>query len=694
MTDDLYLLYLLGIPASSDKPNPPAQASIPDDILPFVQRPARPASKPNPTAQASIPDDILPFVEQPQQSRVPGLPDLPQDIEQPETTAHDLEFAWSSEQPYMSLNAAELSYYTSAQEDDLVRQVAISLQHEKFILDYLEDPIEYLKIFATYTWDEESDEAAEEFIQWYVARFRADLEQQREIERSTGVLSEIEYWTRDFTNDKRERLVAIDLDTGETVFLRYGDEDSVTVQDLQKKLAEGRNVVLLHNHPNNTAASLADLAAADWLDTEYMIVVNPDGTQHRYTRRGGTLVELVPTRNPGFVAPVDPRETAAAERALWLQTLSEIGNPAEMVMEQGEAEDRIHTPAGLTVEQVYLLFDADIEAGRVPRHNTDFSEKTFEQKLSAWENKWTADPTSWIDYDAIRKRLPIITDATERWNHPALGMSDDEMAALLIANLHREAHYRRQNPTVYKMSPGEFFLNLGDRAIIYFKNQAVILARVLTDGDPSVGPANLRIRVANEMLGARVIPMPDGEQRDFYDMGRLDSLEKEWQNLNDSERRKFLGDDAKAIELMAANIYRGVERLYQQYLKDHDLLEQYLQHQSLLAQGVVEQYRQQGDFPQQVLEQQQYLQQYLQQDKFRATMFNLSAWSSQGIVESDKLNMDDHDDHDETYNAINHARETVPFVSGILGNNAFGLSPDQDGFSMFNEDDLHAYLRD
>lgn len=44
--------------------------------------------------------------------------------------------------------------------------------------------------------------------------------------------------------------------------------------------------------------------------------------------------------------------------------------------------------------------------------------------------------------------------------------------------------------------------------------------------------------------------------------------------------------------------------------------------------------------------------------------------------------------------AIEHAYETVPSISGILGNSAFGLSPSEDGFIMFNEDDLLAYLRD
>ena len=46
-----------------------------------------------------------------------------------------------------------------------------------------------------------------------------------------------------------------------SLFVRYGNEDSVTVQDEQKELVEDRYVALLHHHPNNSAASLADLDA-------------------------------------------------------------------------------------------------------------------------------------------------------------------------------------------------------------------------------------------------------------------------------------------------------------------------------------------------------------------------------------------------------------------------------------------------
>ena len=271
----------------------------------------------------------------------PSLPDISPDSEEPEISASDSESLWSSEQPHLGMNAAELSYYTTAQQDEFVKEVAISLQHEKLILAYLENPIEYLKSFPRYGWDEESDKAAEEFIQWYVDRFRPELERQRDIDWLGGVESDIEYWIRDVANDERESVIVYDLDADEILFIRFGDKDSVTMQKLHQKLAEGRNIVVIHNHPKNTGASLADLDAAAWLDAELMYIVNPDGTLHRYALEGDEMVALEPLHNPDYVAAADPVETAAADLAYLLQSLREIGNPPEMVMRQGETAPKL-----------------------------------------------------------------------------------------------------------------------------------------------------------------------------------------------------------------------------------------------------------------------------------------------------------------------------------------------------------------
>ena len=666
-----------------------------------LQNTVHPADRPEKQAH-----DPLSSKRSPKTSSEPSPPDIMPDIEEPDLAATDPEFAWSSEQPYLSMNIADLSYYISAQQDELVRSVTISLQHEKFILAYLENPVEYLKNFAEYGWDEESDEAAEAFIQWHVSRFRSELEEQRELSWSAGVESDIEYSIRDVTNDERESVIVYDLDAGETLFVRAGAKNTVTLQKIHQTLAEGHNIIVIHNHPNNTGASLADFSAAAWLDAEYMIVVNPDGRQHHHRRIGDRMVALAPVQNLDYVAPADPLETLAADLAYFLQRLREIGNPPERVMRQEEllADD---IPLGLNADQVWDSIEKYAALALGEQFDT-LTPRERQIVIADWKSDWFENPESWIDYNALANRLPIVEEAVQKWNHPASGMSNDEMTALLMGNLHREAHYRRQEPSVYKMNPGEFGLNLGDRGATYVGNLGKILAALVGygDGDPSVGPANLRIQVVNEILGtndqAPYIPMPNGGKPAFYDMGRLDHWSRLWQNLTDktrpseAARRRLLNNDRFAIELMAANVYRGVERLYQRYLDDQEVLEDYLQHQRFLAQGDVEQYRQERGFSHQFLEQasrqQQYLEQYLQQDKYRATMFNMSAWLSQGIAESRVLR--NTLDNQAVTDAINHARETVPSISGILGNEAFGLSPSEDGFIMFNEDDFNAYLRD
>ena len=371
-------------------------------------------------------------------------------------------------------------------------------------------------------------------------------------------------------------------------------------------------------------------------------MTNPDGALHRYAWIGETLIPLEPTSHPEYVAPVDPLETAAADAAYLAQTMLEMWNPPERVMEQGDEFTTDDIPLGLNAEQVRDALEAHA-ASAYRKQFGDLPWQTRQSVIADWKGDWFDNPHSWIDYDAIGERLPVIKAAAERWHHPDSGMSEDEFAALLIANLRQEAHYRRQEPSVYKMSPGEFGLNLLDIIWDHGKNEAASIAGHigLGDGDPSVGPANLRIKVAEEMLGTGTIPMPEGEPLDFDDVGRLDHLVRQWQNLETAvERRRFLKDDANAIELMAANLYRGVVRLTHQGLQP--------------------------------------------------TMFNLSTWWSQGIAESSTLR--DSLDNPSVTHAINHARATVPLVSAILQHyEAFELKASPDGFIVFNEDDLHAY---
>ena len=308
-----------------------------------------------PAKRSKAPSDKLETLD----AGEPPLADLPRDGDwEDEPSALDPEFAWSSETPFISLDATEMSDYYSALDNELVREVATCLRHEKLIHFFLDDPLKCLKLFPTYTWDEESDAAAEKFIQWYVQRFRAELEQQRD---RAWMGDDIGALAKDAANNEREILIAYDLKAGEVLFVRYGDEDSVTVHTLQQRLAEGREIYLIHNHPNNSGASPADLNAADFLDAEYMLIVNPDGTVRRHQKVDGALVELEPWHFPEFVAPVDPVETVLHAIAYGIQTASEAGNPAEAVFEQGDtAEDEITIKTDSRLVSEFLLNPAAI----------------------------------------------------------------------------------------------------------------------------------------------------------------------------------------------------------------------------------------------------------------------------------------------------------------------------------------------
>lgn len=352
-------------------------------------------------------------------------------------------------------------------------------------------------------------------------------------------------------------------------------------------------------------------------------------------------------RNPAYVAPVDPVETLVHSIAYWIQTAREVGNPPEAVFKQGEPEDTVHTPFGLTAEEANQLFEFDSERIELLRWNyAGFRENTYQEKRSLFEDMWTDAPSNWADYDEMLRQAPFILEVAQRWNHPASGMSDFEVAVLLIANLHQESHLRRDNSAANHPS-----------------NQVGVIKDILGDasatfgGDSSLGPANLRPTVLDEILGAAqkrpIIPMSDDTKDDFHDEGRLDALEREWQSFGgglegNRARIAFLYDPENAIELMGANFYRGIVRLEDA--------------------GV------------------------------QPTMFNMSAWMSQGIAESPTLRTAV---GEEVTAAIDHASDTVRFVDAIIANReTFGLFSDSDAvidwdeFVLFNDDDLRAYLRD
>ncbi|MCY4019084.1 MAG: hypothetical protein OXG39_06720 [Chloroflexi bacterium] len=173
--------------------------------------------------------------------------------------------------------------------------------------------------FAESGLDDESDERAEEQILRRVERVRRET-------------------MTDLADDRWESIVAIDTKTGEKVFWRYGSRSYTFLQEEQRKMVEGREIALIHNHPNNTAASQADLEGAFWLGAKSLTVVTPSGYRYVYIR-GAKGMELAAVINdPNYVANPSWREDVESSTAFWTQTLAEKGNQPEWVMEQ---EDQV-----------------------------------------------------------------------------------------------------------------------------------------------------------------------------------------------------------------------------------------------------------------------------------------------------------------------------------------------------------------
>ena len=255
--------------------------------------------------------------------------------------------------PVRVIDPADLKFYFAAREHALVRSVEAALTNEGLPARYHTEPAKFVReYFAESGLDEEADALAVAYTRKYA--------EEMGLQRAQEVTQEV---IEDLSNDELESVVAVDRDTGEIVFVRYGDEDSVTLQEELQKLVEGRNIVLIHNHPKNTGASLADLGSALWLGVRYLIVVTPSGKQYLYERKVDKMEFLDEIFNRGHVALPSPVEDAESRIGFALQSLMEIGNPAERVMEQEVPgfRDRLLDYAG----------DLDLDSNPVTLSNTE-----------------------------------------------------------------------------------------------------------------------------------------------------------------------------------------------------------------------------------------------------------------------------------------------------------------------------------
>jgi hypothetical protein len=167
------------------------------------------------------------------------------------------------------------------------------------------------------------------------------------------------------------------------------------------------------------------------------------------------------------------------------------------------------------------------------------------------------DPVEWADYQLILNLLPELHQIAERYNTPNSGFTDEAFVALMIANVHQESRLRRSNP-----QGNDFFNQMGvitdwiaDRGMEWFGRNS------------SVGIANIRPNVAEQIFAGiipagRPDPASDEELKINFSLPPiLAAYASQYQGLNtDAERYEFLSRTDVGLELLGANVHRGIIR--------------------------------------------------------------------------------------------------------------------------------------
>ncbi len=361
-------------PAPESRPKPPA-------AKPPANRPAYGPENPAPPNYGGPPPvypDIISAPKPPSSSsssgkkpdrekETPGKPRIAvaSDFVQPETTpdisALGLEFGWWSE---FGGRQAEVG-----SDDELVGAVAKSVQNEGLFEHYYDDLIAYLKNFASYGWDEESDRRAEAYLQKYREEMKLHYADQvkREEWLELADSPSVTAWKQHAAKSAIERVLVLDANTQAMLHDQpgvVGDDGHQTagLQDYVVDVLRQFETIYIHNHPNGTGASAADLESAFAAGAGMLIVVTEGAYEEVYIR--GTLgMELLRGGPASYdVGPLTTDEFVAQHARSERQALLEAVDPAEYVFEQEEeapiasdyvAQPIISLPDGPKIDQSF-----------------------------------------------------------------------------------------------------------------------------------------------------------------------------------------------------------------------------------------------------------------------------------------------------------------------------------------------------
>ena len=231
----------------------------------------------------------------------------------------------------------QIDYLLSTEGEPLVSDMLLALKYEGMPEWISFD--DFMKRFAEWGWDEEADQRAREVWQSIMQAQAGD---------STGSLpafgdgwwyQRIEETLADQANDTIESLQVIDANTGQVLLNRIGvlgaaGQQYLGLQAEDIRPFQNHDLIFVHNHPNGTAASEADLQTAFAAGAEMLLVVTPRGYEYVYIRGERGMVPAHEGEASYEVDPATAAEHVELEGRSWRQAQMDKRNPPELFLFQ------------------------------------------------------------------------------------------------------------------------------------------------------------------------------------------------------------------------------------------------------------------------------------------------------------------------------------------------------------------------
>jgi len=299
----------------------------------------------------------------------PSLLDFPQDMEwAPDIQKPPVRIEQSWVKKLSEGQKLQIDYLLSTEDDSLVSNMLIALKVEGMPEWISFD--DYMKRFAEWGWDEESDQRARETWQ-SIMQDRADASiESLPVFGDRWWNQRIEETLADQADDTIESLQVIDAATGRVLLNRMGvlgagGQQYVGLQAEDIRLFQGHELIFVHNHPNGREASEADLRTAFVAGAEMLLVLTPRGYEYVYIRGEGRMVLVREGEGNYEAAPSTAEEYVELEGRSWRQAQADRRNPPEYFMFQDviNIDSRLVSEFFLDPATVIFLEDVANEYG-------------------------------------------------------------------------------------------------------------------------------------------------------------------------------------------------------------------------------------------------------------------------------------------------------------------------------------------